>query len=165
MENLSSFTEEKKLELTSLSINHIQESAKWGKFIAIIGFIMVGLLLLIAVIMAFVLPGINLSELQGVQGMNNNPGAEMLQNGMGTFLAFIYLLIAVLYFIPILFLYNYSSKSIQAIKSTDSELLTAAFNNMRKQYKYVGILTIIVIALYALAFIGGFIGGVLSAFI
>lgn len=165
MENLSSHSQESKLELNQLAIKNIEDSAKWGKFIAIVGFVLVALLLFIALIMAFVLPSINFSELQDMQGMQNNPGAAMLANGMGPFLSFLYLIIAVLYFIPILFLYNYSTQSLKAIKNVDSDLLTSAFNNMRKQYKFVGIMTIIVIALYALLFIGGFIAGIMSAFL
>lgn len=165
MENVSGFTEEKKLELTRLSIKHIEDSAKWGKFISIVGFVLIGFLLIVAAVMAFVLPGLNMSEFQDMQGMGANSGASAIASGMGPLMAVFYVIGAVLYFIPVLYLFNYSRQSLTAIRNTDSELLTSAFNNMRRQYKFVGILTIIMIGLYALVFIGGFIGGMLSAFV
>ncbi len=83
---------------------------------------------------------------------------------IGPFVGVIYIVIAVLYFFPVLFLYNFSSKSLVAVRELDTEFLTMAIDNLRKHFKFIGILTIVVLVSYAIFFIGLMVGGLVGAF-
>jgi hypothetical protein len=162
MESLSSIADDKNLEFNAVSIKHLEEGAKWARFISIVGFVGVGFLVLLAFVMMFVLPGLN-SELANMQGMEGMPNTSVFSGFLGSFLGVFYIIIAVLYFIPVLFLYNFSTKSLVAIREKDTEFISVAFDNLRKHYKFIGILMIIGMAIYAIIFIGAFLGGALGS--
>ncbi len=73
----------------------------------------------------------------------------------GAFLTVLYLAMAVLYFFPIYYLFQFSSKIKAALQTQSSELLEQAFSNLKSHYKFMGILLIIVLGLYAIALIFG----------
>ncbi len=159
MESLLENQEEKKFELSKMSIAHILETAKWAKFIAIVGFVVVAFLLVLAFFMGFFLPSINSAELENLNA--NEMGG--LMSMMGPMLSVIYILIALLYFFPVLFLFNFSNMAMKAIKQNDNELLNSSFNQIRRHFKFIGILTLIGVLVYAIIFIGSILGGALGA--
>jgi len=67
----------------------------------------------------------------------------------------IYLIIAVIYFFPIYYLYNFSVKMKKALLSDDQTLLRNAFEDLKSHYKFVGIFTIVILSLYLLMFLIG----------
>ena len=56
-------------------------------------------------------------------------------------------------FMPAWYYYKFSTQSKQAMNLDDTELLDSAFANLYRFYRYVGILTIVFISLYALIFL------------
>lgn len=120
----------------------LNDTRKWTMFIAIIGFVGIGFL----VVMAFSVGTI----------------MEMSQQDMPfpsyTF-TIIYLLLAVLYFFPVLYLYRFSVNTKKAIEDSSSAGLIEAFANLKAHYKFIGILLIVMLTFYVLAFIIGIIGG------
>lgn len=136
MEEKSAFQSFEELNITQQSISYLGSIAKWSKFLAIVGFIMVGLLVLIAVF-----AGAFLGFMGSASGVA--PGTEA---GM---LTVIYIIMAVIYFFPILFLYKFSVKLKRALGSSSSSELAEAFANLKSHYKFIGILTIIVLSFYA----------------
>lgn len=152
MENQFLSSEEKSIQLNSISLDYIKETARWAKFIAIIGFIGVGFLVLLALFMGYFLPTLNQTE-----------GLNQLPSFMGPFLSLIYIAIAALYFVPVLYLFKFSAKTLKAIELMDEVGLENGFNNLRRHFKFIGILVIIMVAFYVLAILGGFLGGVLSS--
>lgn len=163
MEALSNITEEQNFTLNSRSLKFLEEGAKWAKFLSIVGFVAIAFLVVLAAVMFLVLPQLNSSELADLQGMEDLPNGSAFGAVLGPVLGFLYLIIAVIYFIPVWFLFQFSNKSIQAIKEKNEIYLENAFNQLRKHYKFIGILTIIALALYAIIFIGGFLGGLMGA--
>lgn len=129
------------LSLTTAAKAFLKESAGWTKFISIVGFVFLGLLVLIALF-----AGAFLGEMMGNSGMGAMGGAVV---------TVIYLLIAALYFFPIYYLFQFSSKMKAALQTQNSEFLEQAFSNLKSHYKFMGILLIIALALYAIAFIFG----------
>ena len=58
-----------------------------------------------------------------------------------------------IYFVPSWYLLRYARKLKSALASKDSKELTAAFENEKSLYKFWGVLTIVMIAIYAVMLI------------
>ncbi|MGZ3959302.1 MAG: DUF5362 family protein, partial [Flavisolibacter sp.] len=64
-----------------------------------------------------------------------------------------YIIVAVVYFFPCLFLFRFSAGMKKALNSNSQDELDLAFQNLKSMFKYVGVITIIFLALYALGVI------------
>jgi len=114
---------------------YLIETAKWGKFLAIMGYIGMGLLVLAGL---FVMVGFSaFSEF------------TKMPFPMGAF-GLIYILIAVLYYFPVSYLHKFSDQAKQAVTMNDQGMLNSGFANLKSLFKFMGIFTIVVISLYAL---------------
>ena len=123
--------------------SYLNETSKWAKFLAILGFIGIGF-----IVLAALFAGAFLGSDAGRMGMRN---AEFpLSPAVITLL---YLLFAVIYFFPVYYLYNFAVKMKNSLLSGDSALMRESFKNLKSHYKYIGILTIVVISLYILGII------------
>lgn len=131
--------------LSEIAISYIKESAKWSRFLAILGFIGIGIFVLIAIYMAAMMSNMNSGFM---------PFPPML-------LSLIYLFIAALYFMPVYYLYNYGVKINKALNERNQNLLTEGFENLKSHHKFLGISAIVVISIYALIFIFGIAAAIL----
>jgi hypothetical protein len=86
----------------------------------------------------------------------------MMGKGTGFFSA-IYIVIALMYFFPIYYLFQFSSKIKNAFKFNDNEQLNASFEYLKSHYKFMGILALIFVSFYAVIFFMTFIVGIISA--
>ena len=149
MENIDSSSESLpvgiKLSLSEKSKRFLSEAGKWGRFIAIVGFVGIGFL---------VIGGIFAGAI-----FANIPGYEEIPGGL---FSAIYILLAILYFFPVLYLYRFSTKIRQALNSDDESVLEYALENLKSHYKFIGILIIVMLALYSLIFLMVMVGGVLA---
>ena len=114
----------------------LAEIIKWGKFIAIVGFVFTAL---IAVI------GLGLM-LFGSAITSKMPAGTF----MGGFLGFIYLLMGLVYYFPSKYLYDFSVYIKQALLLNDQESLSYGFLRLKSLFRFWGILMIFVLVLYAL---------------
>lgn len=163
MESILNSAEEK-LELSPSSIQYLAETAKWSKFLSIVGFVGVALFIVLALFMGIFLPSLNSIEgMDAFQQLEGQPNLGAMGAILGPILSFVYLAIAILYFFPVLYLFNFSRKAQLAIKEMNSELMEASLNNLRKHYKFIGIIFLVMLALYALAFVGGIVGGIIAS--
>ena len=144
MENLDLLNNDS--QLTPQSQGYLTESAKWGKFLAIMGFIFCGLI----VILAFFVP--TLLQTQQYSSLPSGFGSSM-RAGMTV----IYLLTAVLLFFPCLYLYRFSAKMQYAVKAISQENFDESLLNLKSMFKFYAILTIVMLSIYALVFIFGII--------
>jgi uncharacterized membrane protein YjgN (DUF898 family) len=133
--------------IDSASRSHLSEAAKWAKFLAIIGFIMCGLI----VVFSFFVGAI----FTGMSGYNQYGDSQAFSSGLGTIMTVMYLGIGVLYFFPCLFLLRFANNLQTALNTNEQHTLNRSFQNLKIMFRYVGILTIIVISLYILAFLFG----------
>ena len=138
----------------SLSVDNemkgfLLEIAKWAKFIAIVGFVLLGLMLLGGLsVMAM---GSSLSRLSGQSTLV--PFA---------FMGFLYLIMAVVYFFPILYLYRSAVGLKNGINSNNQETFKNGIQNLKSHYKFIGILMIVVLSFYVLVIIfAGALGGMM----
>lgn len=119
--------------------SYVYETAKWTKFLSIVGFIFSGF----TVIFAF-----GASAMLSSMGAAMGPAAGMLGALGGGFITVIYLLIALMYFYPSLLMFKYSGAAKKAILFADQASLSVAMSKMKSIFKFWGILTIVLLALY-----------------
>lgn len=137
--------EENRLELNELAVNSLQTSAKWSSFLAIIGFIGLGFMLLAALLVGSVF-----SAMPQEMGLEVNPMGGVLK-----YLPLFYILIAVIYFFPVYYLYKYASEMKRALNLRNSESVAEALSYLKSHHKFLGIMTIVVISLYIIGMIAG----------
>ena len=131
------------LQVSPQAQSYLTESARWGKFLAIMGFILCGLL----AVVAFFLPAF----LTRLPPYNSMPGAYT--SGMQAGMTILYLLFALLLFFPCMYLYKFSVKMQSAVKSVSQENFDESLINLKSMFKFYGILTIILFSFYALVFV------------
>jgi hypothetical protein len=155
---LKSFTmeENQHTELISLGIDsnsrdHLTEAARWARFLAIVGFVICGLITLFGIFANSIF-----SSMLSKMGEGEFEGMDM--SGMGSMLAVIYIGIALLYFFPCLFLFRFANYMKAALISGDQEKMNRSFQNLKKMLRFVGILTIFIICLYVLGILMVFAG-------
>ena len=122
----------------------LKETAKWTKFLAILGFVGIGLMVLGSLVMLFAPSSL----------MSNGD----FPFGGKIFMMLLYLAFAVLYYFPISYLYQFSENTKKAIENNDNNAIRDAFEFLKSHYKVMGILTIILLSFYAIMIFIGLIG-------
>jgi hypothetical protein len=131
---------------------HLAEAAKWAKFLAIVGFVMCGLVVILSFFM-----GTILSSMGSYSNDDAGFGA-----GLGIFVTIFYLALGVLYFFPCLFLFRFAINMTAALNTNDQLTLNRSFQNLKIMFRYVGILTIVVLSLYILGIAFGVLGAAMT---
>jgi len=139
------------LQIDQSSQMYLRETAKWGKFIAIVGFIMCCL-----IVLAGVFAG-------SIFAATSSQFSAAYSAGLGVGAAVFYICFALVCFFPYLFLLRFSNQMLAALRTNDQQLLNSSFRNQRACYKYVGILTIILLAIYALILVFAGFGAMVAA--
>ena len=141
MENNENKVQDEKSFISNAEINaYLSETSKWGKFLAIAGFIGMGLLIIMAIFMMF-----GLSRISKVP----NVGFPMSMFG------FLYIVFAVIYYFPVNYLYQFSVRIQQGLNSNDLQKITLGFQNLKSLFRFMGIMTIVIFSIYGLIlFIG-----------
>lgn len=113
----------------------LREAATWAKFLAIVGFIFIGL----GVIGVFSFGALMASSpVSGMEGMS----------GMYSMIMILYILILLIYFLPILYLFRFATKIKTAVNTNNQGDMNTAFANLKAHYKFLGILTAVILGLY-----------------
>ena len=129
---------------------YLTEAARWGRFLAIAGYIGLGFILLAAIVLLLV----------------GSAGSRIAHElGFTSLVAIIYIAIGVVYYFPVSYLDKFSRKMRDGLVANDQDTVTEGFENLKSLYKFLGIMTIVVLSLYALilifAVIGGLAGGLM----
>jgi len=146
---------ESNLEVTDLAKMYLQETAKWAKFLAIVGFVGVGFMVILAIFV-----GTIFSALSALAPSSTPIPAQSMGFGM----TLLYLALAALYFFPCLYLYKFATKTKLALVNDDSEVLAEALENHKSMFKFMGIMTAVMIGLYAILFLFAALAGGFAAF-
>lgn len=118
----------------------LRSSANWGLFLAIVGFIFTGFLVLASLI------------IMAGAGIAGSSEFDMIGVPIGL-LGFLYLFIAAMYFFPAFFLFRFAQGTKRALASDSSEQLEYALTNQSKMYVWMGVLVIIILSIYLLIFL------------
>ncbi len=146
-------TEISKMPLTfsSETESSLRSSAKWGFFLAIVGFVFVLLFLIIGISMFFVSGVAN--EYSDFQHMPFPFPFPLV------FIGILYLLIAVIYFIPSYNLLIFGQKILSGISKRSQPDVEEGLKNLKRMFIFYGILTIIGLILSVFFIAIGFIAG------
>lgn len=139
------------LSITPESRSHLSETAKWAKFLAVCGMIALVLMVIFGLYASFVLA-------KGVSEFDSEfrrQGLGYSSTGLGATTAVTYILIGLLYFFPLLFLLHFANKMKAALAANDAAMLSESFRNLKKTFRYMGVLTIIGLVFFALALLLG----------
>ncbi len=118
---------------------YLLEIAKWTKLIGIVGYIGIGLMIVIAFFTS------------AFFAMLPVAGAEDIP--MSVF-SIVYFLMAGLYFFPVNYLFQFSKRLSHSLERDDTTSFTDAFRNLKSHYKFVGVFIIVVMSMYAIMFLG-----------
>jgi hypothetical protein len=127
-------TEIKKIEIDQETLAHFDTTRKWAMFLAIIGFIFLGLLLIIGLLAGTFLSAFSTGE--------NSIGIH------GPLMFIPIILMAAIYFFPVLFLFRFSKHASHAVHNYDKMEFHKAIKNLKAYFAYIGILLILVLSLY-----------------
>ncbi len=120
---------------------YLTQTAKWGKFLSIIGMIFCGLIILVGLFAGTFMSTIMFSQYSGLEGAGR---------GLGILVTVMYVGIGIIALMPSIYLYRYSAKMKAALASNDQLVLADAFKNLKSMFKFYGICTIILLGFYAL---------------
>ena len=131
--------ENRKIEIEQKTLNYLNTTRKWAMFLAIIGFIFLGLLIVIGLLAGTFLTAFS----SGEKGL-----------GIPESLMFVpVLLLTVICFFPVLFLFRFSKHASHAIQTLDKLTLHKSFKNLKFYFVYIGILIIIILSFYLVVLI------------
>lgn len=128
------------LQLDHEVSNHLSQTAKWAKFLSIVGFVGCGLMLVVILFFGYVASSFSSSPLSYAFGSSG-----------GFAQIFLLIAMAVLYFFPCWFMFNFSNRMLRALRNNDQTTLIASFRSLKLCFKYIGILTLVIISIYVLA--------------
>jgi MFS family permease len=132
-------TEIRKIEIEQDTLKDLDTTRKWTMFLSILGFIVIGIMLIGGIIAGLFLSvfktSTTLSALEGI------------------FVFVLILVMTAIYLFPVLYLFRFSKHTSNAVKTLDKLELHKAFKNLKSYYVYVGILVIVVLVLYIAIFI------------
>jgi hypothetical protein len=132
------------LQIDSTSQSYLIETAKWGTFLSILGFIMSVVIALLAIFVGTIFGSL-------YRGFGD-AGTSALTR---VFISAFYLLVAVANFFVSFYLFTFSSKMKTALYTNDQDSLNASFRNLRRMFRLIGILTAIYVGTIILALIFG----------
>jgi len=127
------------MELNQQANNFLLETAKWATFLAIVGFITIGFMIILSFSIGTIL-------------------SQVPETTMGIspqFFSFFYLIFAGVYFIPVFYLYQFGSKTKKALIDNDTDLLAFGLKKLKSHYKFLGLVTIIMVSLNILFLLFG----------
>lgn len=127
---------------------HMLETVRWGKFLAILGFIFLGLLIVFGLLSGFVLSAFD--------------ETNAFSAGMGIGMMFVYLLIAGIYFYPTWALYKFSVLSKQALATYNQHLFNDSLRYLKNVFKFFGIVTIVMLGLYGIGIVFAVLGALMT---
>jgi hypothetical protein len=124
-------------------IQVLQNTKPWVRLCSVIGFICTGFLLLFALVMLF----------GGAVMTTQN--AAMPFAGFQFILGFIYAAMGILYLFPSIKLWRYGSAILRLLSTRSNADLVDALDQQRSFWKFVGIMILITLALYAVGIVIG----------
>lgn len=138
--------------LSSRTRGFLLEAAKWARILAILGFVMVGIMVLFALFAGTMF-----------SALSNSLADSPVPTFPGAIFSLVYLAVAALYFFPILYLYRFATGIREAFQREDEPSLVKAFQNLKSHYKFIGILAMITIGFYVVSLIFALVGGLLAS--
>jgi hypothetical protein len=126
-------------QLSPEGINYLMTAAKWGKFLAILGFISIAFVLLAGLLMGVIFSLME-DKLASFGGM-----ATMISPKM---FSVFYIIFGIIGFLPVYFLNSFSNNISRSVRNNDTHRMTIGLKRLKSLFVFIGIYTIALIALY-----------------
>jgi hypothetical protein len=126
--------ENRKIEIEQSTLKQLNTARKWAMFLAIIGFIFLGIMIVVGLIAG--------TFLKTFSSGDNSFGLS------DSLMIISIILLALIYFFPVLFLFRFSKYISRAIQNLDKLQFHKAIKNLKLYFAYIGILIIIVLSIY-----------------
>lgn len=132
------------LNIDPVTKTHLAETARWARFLAILGMIVLGLGLVVSLMGATIFTSF-FGFPTGIDDESNAAlGAVRIGMVIGT------LIVSAVVFFPLLFLLRFANAMRRALAANDQGRLNEAFQNLKVYFRYLGILVIIFLVLYGI---------------
>lgn len=125
--------------VTPISVRNLNIARKWAMFLAVVGFIVFGLLIFLGIITGAFLSAFKSEDV--TLGIPEN------------LIAVLFLVLSLIYFMLVFYLFRFSKSARDAIQNNNMKKLEKAFRYLRKFFTYTGILVIAAILVYLLILI------------
>lgn len=136
--------DESSLHIHKDMYEYLNTAAKWGNILAIIGFVMTGLGALFGLFGLVAIGAMaTTSELGMISGLSTLMWVGLL----------VYFAILGLYILPLLYLSRFASNLKTALYADNQDKLAVSFENLGKLFKFLGILTLVVIGVYIIFYV------------
>ena len=136
------------LSIDPVTKSHLNDTAKWARFLAIAGIVLLSLALIFTILSVTVFPNSTYSRLT-VNGVEE----DRLTATMKIVLAICITIAFLIAFFPMWYLLQFSNQMKKALYNNDQQALNFSFLNIKRYFRYVGIIMIIVLVVYGLAFV------------
>jgi len=136
------------LSIDPVTKSHLNDTAKWARFLAIAGIVLLSLALIFTILSVTVFPNSTYSRLT-VNGVEE----ERLTATMKIVLAICITIAFLIAFFPMWYLLQFSNQMKKALYNNDQQALNFSFLNIKRYFRYVGIIMMIVLVVYGLAFV------------
>jgi hypothetical protein len=130
------------LTIDPVTKSHLSETARWAKFLAITGMIFLFLMILLMTLGSTLI----FSKFSNLETSNGSNMASMASLGMAVYM----IIIAVIWFFPLLFTLRFANGMKRALAGNDQQALNTAFQNLKVCMRYLGVITIVILAIYAI---------------
>lgn len=141
---MENFTETKKLELTQKFLSYFKETGGWALFLAILGFVAIGLMILGGLIIGLIMM------------------SSHYVKDLAILMMVLYVVMGLIMFFPTFYMLKFATGIRAAVKSGNDNDYDNAFRNLKNYFKFVGIMTIVVIALYIILIIIAMVAAVIG---
>ena len=141
--------ETKTSSLFSLTIDpstkaHLSETARWARFLAITGMISLALVVIFGLLYSIWIS----TMVDSMQNQNSFQTAQPFATGLAFGSAILFIIVASVAFFPLLYMFRFANQMKTALYGNDQELLNRSFQNLKKYFRYLGIITIISLAMW-----------------
>lgn len=138
-------------KITPASQTNLKETAKWAKFLSIVGFVFIGLMTLLCLLM--MVASTSLSKMM----LGVYPAAFII--GYSIFL----LALLVVDFFITYFQYIFAVRALSGLETGSESDIDESFENLKKCYRLNGIMTIIMLGIMALSIVFVIIAVIVAA--
>lgn len=132
--------------------SNLAEAAKWASFLGILGLVMLALVFLGGLSMMF----IGSAVLDGMSQTSSMPFG-------GAFLGILYLVMGLLYIYPTWALYKFGASVKAGLRLENHAKFSEGLLYLKRFFKFIGILTVIIIAFYIIVILAVGAGGLFGA--
>ena len=143
-------TKEKPLKLTATMIESVKGIGPWTRFMSILGFISVAFMIIGAAVML------------GISLFANNLGRPAMPGAMLIAMSVLYVIIAILYIFPSIYLWNTAGAVVKMKKGDIVGGMEIALAKQKSFWKFIGIMVIVFLVMYPVFIIGMVLFGVMA---